>query len=72
MFIFISSLWIVAFDEQIRFPKSLRLFVQGNPVLHKPINPFRPATRRQQAKRVFSIYSLLLSDRDQFFTAEFF
>ena len=40
--------------------------------LGSPLNPFRPATRRQQAKRVFSIYSLLLSYRDQFFTAEFF
>jgi hypothetical protein len=35
------------------------------------INPLRPATRRQQAKSYLSIYSLLFSYRDQFFTADF-
>ena len=50
-----------------------RLF-EGNEMAQTitSLNPFRPATRRQQAKSFFSIYSLLLSYRDQFFTAEFF
>ena len=35
-------------------------------------NPFRPATRKQQANSFFSIYSLSPSYRDRFFMAEFF
>ena len=65
---------MILFEKKyfLLFPKRKNILIFFITMKKNSFNPFRPATRRQQAKSFFSIYSLLLSYRDQFFTAEFF